>query len=52
MHGGAAGSGAPEGERNGRWQQGLRSREALVMRRLEGWLLRMARQEPDDEGRG
>ena len=46
MHGGAKGSGGPEGARNGRWVHGQRSGEMLVMRRLERQLLLMSL-EPD-----
>ncbi|KZB99370.1 hypothetical protein AU375_04446 [Methylobacterium radiotolerans] len=35
MHGGAAGSGAPRGRQNGRYQHGLRTQEAMAeMRRV------------------
>ncbi|MFN9090477.1 MAG: hypothetical protein ACK5V0_02960 [Alphaproteobacteria bacterium] len=34
MHGGAAGSGAPRGERNGAWRGGLHSQEMRTLRRL------------------
>ena len=43
MHGGAAGSGAPEGNRNA-WRHGCRSAEALALRRWVGGLLRGARE--------
>jgi hypothetical protein len=33
MHGGGAGSGAPEGRRNGRWRHGLYGREWLKLKR-------------------
>ena len=33
MHGGAKGSGAPRGERNGNYRHGLRTREAIAERR-------------------
>ncbi|WP_342111807.1 hypothetical protein [Methylobacterium sp. SI9] len=32
-HGGAAGSGAPRGSRNGRYRHGLRTQEAMAERR-------------------
>jgi hypothetical protein len=44
MHGGAAGSGAPEGPRNGAWRHGCRSAEAEAMRRWANGLLRGARE--------
>ena len=44
MHGGAAGSGAPEGPRNGAWRHGTRTAEALEMRRWANGLLRGARE--------
>lgn len=34
MHGGAAGSGAPPGARNGNYRHGLYTREALAERRI------------------
>ncbi|WP_366818568.1 hypothetical protein [Phenylobacterium sp.] len=34
MHGGAAGSGAPSGERNGSWRGGLHAQEMRALRRL------------------
>ena len=43
MHGGAAGSGAPEGNRNA-WRHGGRSAEMLAFRRAVGELLREARE--------
>ena len=42
MHGGAAGSGAPPGNRNA-LRHGCRSAEALAMRRLASALVREAR---------
>ena len=42
MHGGAAGSGAPPGNRNA-WKHGGRTAEALEMRRLASALAREAR---------
>jgi hypothetical protein len=44
MHGGAKGSGAPEGPRNGAWRHGGRSSKLLAMRAMERLLLRMARE--------
>src|SRR4051794_41247092 len=52
MHGGAKGSGAPEGERNGRWRHGQRSGAVLAERTMERLLLRLAKAElgtPDRE---
>jgi len=43
MHGGAAGSGAPDGSRNGAWRHGCRSAEAAAQRRLVARLVREAR---------
>jgi hypothetical protein len=43
MHGGAAGSGAPRGARNGAWRHGGRSGEVAALRRLVRELLREAR---------
>ena len=43
MHGGAAGSGAPEGPRNGAWRHGCRSAETVAQRRLVARLVREAR---------
>jgi len=45
MHGGAKGSGAPEGGRNGRWRHGQRSGAVLVERMMERLLLRLAKAE-------
>ncbi|WP_342150418.1 hypothetical protein [Methylorubrum sp. SB2] len=33
MHGGAAGSGAPSGERNGAYRHGLKTQEAMAFER-------------------
>ena len=44
MHGGAAGSGAPEGPRNGAWRHGCRTTEAVAQRRLAARLVREARE--------
>ena len=44
MHGGAPGSGAPAGPRNGRYVHGLRTHEALAERRLVREVLRQARE--------
>jgi hypothetical protein len=39
MHGGALGSGAPEGKRNGRYNGGMFTKDAIQDRReLAGWL--------------
>lgn len=39
MHGGALGSGAPSGKRNGRYRTGGYTREALAhVRELRAWL--------------
>ena len=43
MHGGTAGSGAPDGSRNGAWRHGCRSAGALALRRRVRELLRAAR---------
>ena len=45
MHGGAKRSGAPEGERNGRYRHGAFTREALEARRLLARLIRQAREQ-------
>jgi hypothetical protein len=42
MHGGAPGTGAPEGKRNGAWRHGRYSREYIEMRRAIKALLREA----------
>jgi uncharacterized protein YjcR len=42
MHGGAAGSGAPRGNKNAR-KQGLYTREAIARRRQLGELMRQSR---------
>lgn len=43
MHGGAAVSGAPEGQRNGMWKHGRYSKEMMEVRRVIRELLRAAR---------
>ncbi|WP_330218354.1 hypothetical protein [Methylobacterium sp. WSM2598] len=43
MHGGALGSGAPNGSSNGRYRHGLRTKEALALERRTRQLLRAAR---------
>ncbi len=43
LHGGAKGSGGPEGPRNGAWRHGGRSSKALAIRAMERMLLQMAR---------
>lgn len=40
MHGGAKGSGAPKGERNGQWKHGSYSAEAVALRRAANRLVR------------
>lgn len=47
LHGGAEGSGAPKGERNGMWKHGGFSREAMALRRAAQTLLRSANAEPE-----
>jgi glucans biosynthesis protein len=42
MHGGAAGSGAPRGNRNAQ-KHGLHTREAIAQRRQVGELMRQSR---------
>ncbi len=49
MHGGARGSGGPEGERNGAWRHGGRGGRSLLLRRMERCLLRLARLELEEE---
>ena len=43
MHGGAAGSGAPIGERNGNWRHGRFTRQSIAERQAARELLRSAR---------
>lgn len=43
MHGGATGSGAPSGKRNGAWRHGERSTEAIEQRREVAELIRLLR---------
>ena len=43
-HGGAKGSGAPEGPANGRYRHGMRSREHLDTRRLVREMIQEARE--------
>jgi hypothetical protein len=43
MHGGAAGSGAPEGSRNGAWRHGVPLGRGGAQRRLVARLVREAR---------
>ena len=55
MHGGAPGSGAPEGRRNGRYRHGLYTNEAVALRRVAMNLIRQARKmladlQGDDRG--
>lgn len=50
MHGGALGSGAPEGERNGAYRHGAFTWDAIEERReLSGWL-RVTRAAVKDAG--
>ena len=44
MHGGARGSGGPEGPRNGAWRHGGRSNKALALRSAEKLLLRLTKE--------
>ena len=46
MHGGAAGSGAPPGTRNGNFRHGWYTREAIAERRMVRQLIKAARQSP------
>ena len=39
IHGGASGSGAPKGERNGMWKHGGYASEAMALRRAASWLM-------------
>jgi glucans biosynthesis protein len=43
MHGGASGSGAPKGERNGNWRHGRFTCEAIAERQAARGVLRSAR---------
>ena len=43
MHGGAQGTGAPKGERNGNWKHGGWSNEAVALRRDVSALLKTLR---------
>jgi hypothetical protein len=43
MHGGAPGTRAPSGERNGMWRHGRYSKEAMAVRRLLRQLTRDAK---------
>ena len=40
LHGGASGSGAPKGERNGMWKHGSYTGEAVALRRAANRLVR------------
>ncbi len=40
MHGGAKGSGAPKGERNGMWKHGGHTNEAVALRRAARRLMK------------
>ena len=44
LHGGARGSGAPKGERNGAWKDGTFTNEAVALRREVGRVLKACRQ--------
>jgi hypothetical protein len=44
MHGGATGSGAPKGQRNGNYRHGLFTREAIEDRRGVAALIRQSRE--------
>ncbi|WP_283205836.1 hypothetical protein [Methylobacterium cerastii] len=44
MHGGAHGSGAPRGERNGAYRHGMRTHEMTELRREVRELTRISRQ--------
>jgi len=44
MHGGAKGSGAPSGERNGAWRHGARSKAAIQSRRETREIIRAVRE--------
>jgi hypothetical protein len=46
LHGGAPGSGAPSGERNGRYQHGHCTKEAKAERRWIRSLLQLAKETP------
>ena len=39
LHGGASGSGAPQGERNGMWKHGSYTSEAMALRRAATYLI-------------
>jgi hypothetical protein len=45
LHGGAEGSGAPPGERNGAYRQGLYTREAITERKAMRALIRSFRED-------
>jgi hypothetical protein len=44
MHGGANGSGAPKGERNGMWKHGSYASEAIALRRVASQLMQIVRE--------
>ena len=44
MHGGANGSGAPKGDRNGMWRHGSYASEAMALRRAASQLIQMVRE--------
>ncbi|WP_366857529.1 HGGxSTG domain-containing protein [Novosphingobium sp.] len=43
IHGGAKGSGAPSGERNGAWKHGGSTNEVIALRREAGQLMKAVR---------
>lgn len=45
MHGGAKGSGAPKGKRNGMWRHGGDTQEAIALRKAISHLLKTLRVE-------
>jgi hypothetical protein len=48
MHGGAKGSGGPRGQRNGKYQHGMFTCEAVATRRMVRELVRHARESLDE----
>jgi hypothetical protein len=46
MHGGAHGSGAPKGERNGNYRHGFYTAEAIAERRVLRTLVRKLNEQP------
>lgn len=45
LHGGASGSGAPKGERNGMWRHGGDTSEAIALRQAANRLVRAVQHE-------